>query len=162
MIKSAILNDWEAIKSIYIEGINTGNATFQTSCEIADSENWFSSKVEGSTFIYKEDDKVIGWAALSPVSDRCVYSGVAEVSVYVTSEASGKGIGTKLLNQLIEFADKNNIWTLQAGIFPENIGSIKIHEKCDFRLVGKREKIGKMNGIWRDTLLFERRSKVII
>jgi L-amino acid N-acyltransferase YncA len=100
----------------------------------------------------------LGWAALSPVSGRCVYAGVAEVSVYVSAEARGKGIGKQLLLRLIEQSEVANLWTLQAGIFPENGASIKIHEDCGFRLIGRRERIGKMNGVWRDTLLLERRS----
>lgn len=162
MIRQATINDWEFIKQIYIEGINTGNATFQSACEISDGQTWFESKIDNSIFVCDEDNKILGWSALSTVSDRCVYAGVAEVSIYVSSSAEGQGIGTKLLQKLIRFSDSNNIWTLQAGIFPENIGSVKLHKKCGFRLVGRREKIGKMNNIWRDTLLFERRSMVII
>jgi phosphinothricin acetyltransferase len=115
-----------------------------------------------------ENDNVLGWAALTAVSGRCVYAGVAEVSVYVAAAARGKGIGKKLLQALIEASEQNNFWTLQAGIFPENESSIKIHEDCGFRIIGRREKIGQMparagtdgNGIWRDTLLLERRSTV--
>jgi L-amino acid N-acyltransferase YncA len=95
---------------------------------------------------------------LVPVSGRCVYAGVAEVSVYISADARGKGLGKLLLQKLIEESEANNLWTLQAGIFPENIASIKIHQDSGFRIIGKREKIGKMNGIWRDTLLLERRS----
>ena len=104
---------------------------------------------------------MLGWTALTPVSSRCVYSGVAEVSVYVATDARGKGIGKTLLTELIQQSEENGIWTLQSGIFAENEGSIKLHEKCGFRLVGYREKIGKKNGIWKDNVLMERRSKNI-
>ena len=107
------------------------------------------------------NNQVIGWAALSPVSNCCVYGGVAEVSVYVNSEFKGKKIGTKLLEKLVSESEKNGIWTLQAGIFPENIPSTKIHKKLGFREIGYREKIGKLKGFWRNTLLFEKRSKAI-
>ncbi len=108
-----------------------------------------------------EDDEISGWAGITAVSGRCVYAGVGEVSVYVSANARGKGIGKLLLQSLIDESEKNNFWTLQAGIFPENIASIKIHEACGFRIIGNREKIGKMNNVWRDTLLLERRSKKI-
>jgi phosphinothricin acetyltransferase len=108
-----------------------------------------------------ENENIIGWAALTPVSDRCVYGGVAEISIYVAYTARGRGVGKKLLRSLIESSEANRFWTLQAGIFPENIASIKIHEANGFRVIGKREKIGQMNGVWRDTLLLERRSKIV-
>lgn len=110
----------------------------------------------------EQDGQVIGWAALTPVSSRCVYSGVAEVSVYVDPEHSGKGIGLALLNELVKQRETEGIWTLQAGIFPENAASLRIHEKAGFRILGAREKIGKQNGVWRDTILLERRSFIII
>jgi phosphinothricin acetyltransferase len=111
--------------------------------------------------VAEEGSQVVGWAALTPVSDRCVYAGVAEISVYVSERFRGKKIGTLLLQKLINESEREGIWTLQAGIFPENITSIKIHEANGFHLIGKREKIGQMDGIWRDTLLFERRSKKV-
>jgi len=103
---------------------------------------------------------VLGWAALSPVSGRCVYSGVAEVSVYVAERARGRGLGGKLLAALVQASEREGIWTLQAGIFPENAASIAIHERCGFRVVGKREKLGALDGRWRDVVLLERRSKI--
>ena len=148
---------WESVKRIYAEGVATGNATFQTS--VPTWEEWDSAHVKNSRLVAMENETVLGWAALTAVSGRCVYAGVGEVSVYVSNEAKGKGIGKKLLNVLIEESEKNDFWTLQAGIFPENIASIKIHEECGFRLIGKRERIGQMNGVWRDTLLLEKRSE---
>ena len=151
-------SDWEAVKQIYEEGLATGNATFQQSAPTW--EEWNNSHLQHSRIVAEEDNKLLGWAALTPVSGRCVYAGVAEVSVYVSERARGKGIGKQLLQRLIEESESNNIWTLQAGIFPENTPSLRIHQGCGFRLLGTRERIGKMNGIWRDTVLLERRSKV--
>jgi phosphinothricin acetyltransferase len=108
-----------------------------------------------------ENKEVLGWAALTPVSGRCVYAGVAEVSVYVAEKARGKGVGKKLLAALVTESEKHELWTLQAGIFPENEASIQLHIKSGFRMIGTRERIGKMNGEWRDTALLERRSKLI-
>ncbi len=151
--------DWQFVKQIYEEGIATGNSTFQTFAP--EWDEWNISHLEHSRGVAKEGDNILGWAALTPVSGRCVYAGVAEVSVYVSDKARGKGLGKQLLQKLIEESEANNLWTLQAGIFPENIPSIKIHEDCGFRIIGKREKIGKMNGSWRDTILLERRSNKI-
>lgn len=150
---------WEQVKQIYAEGIATGNATFQTA--IPSWEEWDEAHVINSRLIAIDNGTVVGWAALTPVSGRCVYAGVGEVSVYVSEKARGKGFGKILLNALIAESEKNNFWTLQAGIFPENFASVKIHEECGFRVIGAREKIGQSNGLWRDTLLLERRSKVV-
>lgn len=144
------------IRRIYEEGIATGHATFQT--EGTDWDTWNNSHLQHSRFIALEDGIVIGWVALSPVSSRCVYAGVAELSVYVGAGQRGKGIGDALLQQAIAESEKNGIWTLQSGIFPENTASVRIHEKNGFRVVGVREKIGKMGDIWRDNLLLERRN----
>ncbi|MES2774532.1 MAG: N-acetyltransferase family protein [Bacteroidota bacterium] len=149
---------WPDVKRIYEEGIATGNATFQTAAP--GWEEWDSVHVKASRFVAVENNEVLGWAALTPVSGRCVYAGVGEVSVYVSTAARGRGVGKKLLQALVVSSEQNGFWTLQAGIFPENKGSIKIHEDCGFRLIGAREKIGQMNGVWRDTLLLERRSKI--
>ncbi len=146
------------ISKIYLEGISSGNATFQTSAP--SWEEWNRSHLEICRLISIDNERVLGWAALSPVSSRCVYAGVAEVSVYVGSQHRGKGAGKALLEELIKQSELNGIWTLQSGIFPENVASIKIHEQCGFRRVGYREKIGKMGKVWRDNLLMERRSKV--
>ncbi|WP_296381455.1 GNAT family N-acetyltransferase [Winogradskyella sp.] len=149
--------DWEQVSSIYQEGLDTGNATFETN--LPDWDSWNSGHIKECRLIAEIDNEIVGWAALSPISSRCVYGGVAEVSVYVSSKFSGQKIGTKLLEQLIVESENNGIWTLQAGIFPENKGSIIIHKRLGFRKVGYREKIGKMNGIWRNTFLFEKRSQ---
>ena len=152
-------NDWPSVAEIYKQGIETGNATFET--EIPAWEKWNAGHLPGCRIVATIDDSVIAWAALSPVSGRCVYAGVAEVSVYVADKFQGLKIGTKLLERIISESERGGIWTLQAGIFPENKASIKMHENLGFRIVGFRELIGKMEGIWRDTLLLERRSKVV-
>jgi L-amino acid N-acyltransferase YncA len=151
--------DWDKVSLIYREGINTGNATFENTIPSWDS--WISNHLARCSLVAKSGNKILGWAALSPTSGRKVYSGVMEVSVYVGEEFQGKRIGLVLLKKLIELSEDNGIWTLQAGIFPENQTSINLHEKCGFRIVGTREKIGKMNGIWRDVVLMERRSKIV-
>lgn len=150
---------WPAVKKIYEDGIATGNATFQTTAP--DWTEWDQSHAPSPRLVALENEKILGWAAITPVSGRCVYAGVGEVSVYVSPDASGKGIGKKLLSALILASEKENYWTLQAGIFPENLASIAIHQANGFRIIGSREKIGKMKGIWRDTLLLERRSTEI-
>ena len=150
---------WPQVKSIYEKGIETGNATFQTA--VPTWEEWNNSHVENCRIVVVEDDKVSGWAALTPVSGRCVYAGVGEVSIYVAPEQQGMGIGKSLLNELIKQSEAEGFWTLTAGIFPENKGSLKIHEKAGFKILGIRERIGKMNGKWRDTVLLERRSNVV-
>lgn len=145
-----------AVLEIYAEGLRTGNASFQLS--VPSWEEWDKSHLNSCRLVAIDNDQVTGWAALTAVSGRCVYAGVAEISVYVAEKARGKGVGKPLLMALIDESELNNIWTLQAGIFPENTPSIQLHESCGFRLVGRREKIGQMNGTWRDTLLLERRS----
>lgn len=151
--------DWEIASKIYKEGLDTGNATFELN--LPDWNEWNSGHLKACRTIAEIDNEVVGWSALSPVSSRCVYGGVAEVSVYVLSNFSRKGIGSQLLKRLISESEKQGIWTLQAGVFPENKGSITIHERLGFRKVGFRERIGKMNGTWRDTLLLEKRSKLV-
>jgi L-amino acid N-acyltransferase YncA len=158
-IRLLTATDWPAVKKIYEQGIATGNATFQN--EAPSWEDWDKAHLEACRFVLETDNQIVGWAALSPVSSRCVYAGVAEVSVYVNPTLSGKGYGSVLLNALIVESEKQGLWTLQSGVFPENTGSIKMHEKAGFREVGYREKIGKMNGTWRDTILLERRNQDI-
>jgi L-amino acid N-acyltransferase YncA len=151
--------DWGAVQSIYREGIATCNATFET--DVPEWEEWDKSHLRDCRLVARAKDQVVGWVASSPVSSRRVYSGVAEVSTYVTASARGLGIGKALLRALIEESERVNIWTLQANIFPENVASIALHKSCGFREVGYRERIGQMNGVWRDSVLMERRSKVV-
>jgi len=149
---------YNAIREIYEQGIATGNATFQT--EAPSWEEWDKSHLSTCRLVVlDENETVMGWAALTPVSGRCVYAGVAEVSVYIHPRYQRKGVGKKLMEELIRQSEENNLWTLQAGIFPENEASLKLHEQLGFRKIGYREKIGKMKNIWRDTVLLERRSK---
>lgn len=150
---------WPAVKAIYEDGLATGNASFQTSAP--NWEEWDAAHLQHSRLVAIINNQVAGWAALTPVSGRCVYAGVAEVSVYVAAVSRGLGIGEDLLLALIEESESNGLWTLQAGIFPENTASIRLHEKCGFRLLGTREKIGKMGDRWRDTVLLERRSTTV-
>jgi len=152
-------DDWKSVSEIYKQGIDAGNATFQQ--EIPTYTDWDSGHSKSCRLLAIKENEIIGWAALTPVSGRCVYAGVAEVSVYVSDKYRGHKIGYKLLEKLIIESENEKLWTLQAGIFPENIASLKIHEKLGFRKIGYRERIGKMKGIWRDTVLFERRSKLI-
>jgi L-amino acid N-acyltransferase YncA len=152
-------DDWKSVAEIYRQGIETGHATFQQ--DIPNWDEWNNGHLKDCRIIAEQDSEIVGWAALTPVSGRCVYAGVAEVSVYVSDNHKGQKIGTNLLNKLVSESEKEGFWTLQAGIFQENIPSLLIHEKAGFRKVGFREKIGKMNGIWRDTILLERRSKTI-
>lgn len=157
IIDEMLTKDWESIRSIYEEGIFTGNATFQVT--VPSWEEWNQNHLKELRLVARVNGEVLGWVALSPISSRCVYRGVAEVSVYISKNARGMGIGSKLLEILVEQSEKKGYWTLQAGIFPENIASLQLHKKYNFVVVGKREKIGKLNGVWRDVLLLERRSK---
>jgi phosphinothricin acetyltransferase len=155
-IVSMKASHWPDVRTIYESGIATGNATFQTSAP--SWEEWDKAHVDVCRLVAVENEQLLGWAALSRVSARSVYAGVAEVSIYIDPEARGKGIGKALLLSLIEESEQHGFWTLQAGIFPENKVSIAIHEKCGFRILGRRERVGQMDGKWRDTLLLERRS----
>ena len=159
VIDEMTASDWEHVRSIYLEGIRSGHSTFKT--DAPTWENWDQAHLQIARLVTRDGDRVSGWAALSPVSKRSVYRGVAEVTVYVTESARGQGIGRALLETLIDESEKHEIWTLQASIFPENIASIKLHLHCGFREVGRRERIAMHNGVWRDTLLFERRSQKV-
>jgi phosphinothricin acetyltransferase len=159
VIRRLTSEDWPAVREIYLAGIATGDATFET--EAPSWERWHSSHHAFARLIATEGITVFGWAALSPVSTRQVYSGVAEVSVYVAESARGQGLGRRLLEALIAEAEQNEVWMLQASIFPENVASLKLHEACGFRVVGRRERIAKRQGVWRDTILMERRSAVV-
>ncbi len=151
--------DWEEVRAIYLEGIATKNATFET--EAPPWEKWDSSHLGDARLVARGGGAVLGWAALSPVSSRCVYAGVAEVSIYVGARYAGRGIGRALLEALVALSERKGIWTLQAGVFPENAASVTLHKRCGFREVGRRERLGKMDGVWRDVLLLERRSNVV-
>ncbi|WP_299676665.1 GNAT family N-acetyltransferase [uncultured Tenacibaculum sp.] len=148
---------WKQVVKIYEEGIQTGNATFRT--HVPDWETWNSNCHKHSRFVFISKEEVLGWCALTPVSARFEYRGVAEVSVYIKSSVTGKGIGSLLMNNLIKSSEVNGIWTLYSSMFPENIGSVRLHEKFGFRKVGFRERIAEQNGVWRDTVIYERRSK---
>jgi L-amino acid N-acyltransferase YncA len=152
-------SDWNQARAIYLEGIQTGHATLET--QTPDWERWDADHLPHCRFVARgEDEVIVGWAALSPVSARRVYSGVAEVSVYVAASARGRGVGRRLLSALIACSEQHGIWTLQAGILAENDSSIRLHGSCGFREVGRRERIGKLGGQWRDVILLERRSEV--
>lgn len=158
-IASLLPADWPAVRAIYQEGIATGNATFET--EAPDWEKWDAGHLRHSRFLARHAGEAAGWAALSAVSARRVYAGVAEVSVYVAERARGFGVGTRLLEALLAESERNGIWTLQAGIFPENEPSLALHRRAGFRVVGTRERIGCLHGRWRDVMLLERRSRLI-
>jgi L-amino acid N-acyltransferase YncA len=149
-------DDWPDVARIYEEGIETGNATFET--RVPEWEEWDAGHLETCRLVMEEDGVILGWAALSPVSRREVYRGVAEHSVYVAEVARGRGVGTGLLGSLLEVSEKEGFWTLQTAIFPENETSISLHEKHGFRVVGVRERLGRHRGRWRDVVLMERRS----
>lgn len=152
--------DWPAVRQIYLEGIATGDATFER--EPPEWENWDAGHLRAGRIVARSDaEEVMGWAALSAVSSRCVYAGVAEVSIYVAERARGMGVGRQLMARLIEESEMAGLWTLQAGIFPENAASIALHERAGFRIVGRRERLGEMHGRWRDVVLMERRSSTV-
>jgi phosphinothricin acetyltransferase len=150
---------WPAVESIYEEGIATGIATFETSTPAW--EQWDAAHLPDHRFVALRDDEVVGWVAAVPVSDRCVYAGVVEHSVYVSERARGQRVGRLLLERLLASTETAEIWTIQTGIFPENEPSVRLHERVGFRVVGHRERLGKLNGKWRDVLLLERRSPTI-
>ena len=157
-IRAMTPDDWPAVSKIYAEGISTGFATFETT--VPTYKDWDKAHVKKCRLIAENNKTILGWAALSPVSSRCVYGGVVEVSVYIASQSRGQGVGKALMKELIDQSEKSGYWTLQSGIFPENEPSIALHEKVGFRFFGKRERIGKTKeGIWKDNLLFEKRSK---
>ena len=155
-IEALAAGDWPAVRAIYEEGIATGNATFET--EAPTWESWDASHLPEHRFVARWEGEVVGWAALSSVSERCVYAGVAEVSVYVAAKARGQGVGRVLLGELVWSSEQAGIWTLQAGVFPENEASLALHRSNGFRVAGIRVAIGKHRGVWRDVVLLERRS----
>lgn len=155
--------DWQQVCSIYREGISTGNSTFEK--DSPDWDQWDSAHLQEHRLVVREGNTILAWAALTPVSSRAVYSGVAELSLYVRIAYRGKGIGAALLNEIIDSTEKAGLWTLQGGIFPENLPSLRLVKKHGFKEIGRRERIGKMfngdlAGTWRDVILVERRSTV--
>ena len=155
-IRAMTAADWHGVRAVYVEGIATGNATFETAAP--EWERWDAAHRADCRLVAEDAAGVLGFAALSPVSARSVYAGVAEVSVYVAARARGAGVGTALLRELVRASEQAGIWTLQAGIFPENAASIALHKRFGFRAVGTRERIAQLHGRWRDVVLMERRS----
>jgi len=158
LIEQMQAQHWPAVELIYAQGLATGNASFET--DTPSWEQFQAGHLPGHLLVALEADAVLGWAVLSPVSDRCAYQGVAEDSVYVAEKARGRGVGRALLTQLTRRAESAGIWTVQAGIFAENTASIALHHACGFHTVGLRERLGQREGIWRDVLLVERRGSI--
>jgi len=156
LIRELREDDWPAVAEIYEEGIRSAQATFET--EAPEWERWDAAHLPGPRLVAELDGEVVGWAALTPYSSRQVYRGVAEDSVYVAGRAQRRGIGRALLGELVARAEADGIWTIQAGVFPENEASLRLHERCGFRRVGVRERIGEQDGVWRDVVLLERRA----
>ena len=152
-------DDWPEVARIFEEGIRTGVATFET--EVPAWEAWDAAHLAEHRLVAVRDGQVVGWIALAPVSSRCCYDGVAEVSAYVSEEARGEGMGTALLARLVESSERGGIWTLETGVFPENAASLALLQRFDFRVVGTRERIGQLHGLWRDVVFLERRSEVV-
>jgi phosphinothricin acetyltransferase len=152
-------DDWPEVARIYREGIETGNATFET--EVPTWEAWDAAHLGEHRFVAEDEGRVLGWIALVPVSRRSCYAGVAEISVYVAEDARGNGVGTKLLAAAVDSAERGGLWTLQTSVFPENEPSLTLLRRFGFRTVGTRERIGRLHGVWRDTVLVERRSEVV-
>jgi L-amino acid N-acyltransferase YncA len=159
VIDSMQPEDWEYVRAIYLEGVATGQATFET--DAPDWERWDAGHLPQCRLVARNSEGVLGWAALSPVSRRIVYAGVAEVSVYVAASARGRGVGGALMRALIEASELHGVWTLQSSVFPENQASVALHLKHGFREAGRRERIARHHGVWRDTVVLERRSRVV-
>jgi L-amino acid N-acyltransferase YncA len=151
-------DDWPDVARIYGDGIATGNATFETS--VPGWEAWDAAHLEECRLVFELDDHIVAWAALNPVSQRPVYRGVAEHSIYVDGNARGRGVGAELLAALVEASEQAGFWTLQTAIFPENQTSIALHARAGFRVVGTRSRLGSHHGRWRDVVLMERRSEI--
>ena len=159
-VEPMAVEDWPAVARIYAAGIAGGNATFEHT--VPSREEWVAARLPRPCLVAREGGEVVGWAALSPVSSRHVYRGVGAVSIYVDPGVAGRGVGTALLGELVAASERAGLWTLEAGIFPENAASISLHERCGFRRVGVHERIGQMqDGSWRDVVLYERRSPVV-
>jgi L-amino acid N-acyltransferase YncA len=150
---------WPGVARVYAEGIATGDATFET--ELPAWDAWDAAHLPEHRFVAMRDGEVVGWVAVTSVSERCVYGGVVENSVYVAEDSRGQGIGLRLLEELVSSTEAAGIWTIQTGIFPENVPSLRLHERVGFELVGRRKRIGKRAGVWRDVIAIERRSAVV-
>jgi L-amino acid N-acyltransferase YncA len=155
LIRGLRADDWPAVAAVYEEGIRTRNATFETA--VPSWQEWDARHLSEPRLVAEEEGEVVGWAALTPYSSRPCYAGVAEDSLYVAERMRGRGVGFALLSELCARADAIGLWTLQTGIFPENEASLALHERCGFRRVGVRERIGQLDGVWRDVVLLERR-----
>lgn len=151
--------DWPDVSRIYAEGMATRSATFET--QLPSWEKWDASHLATCRLIARENAATVGWAALSPVSSRHVYRGVCEVSVYVAESARGRGIGRQLLESLVSASEQDGRWMLQASVFPENEASVALHAACGFRVLGTRERVAQLDGVWRNTLILERRSRIV-
>lgn len=161
MIREMRKEDWPQVSMIYLHGIKTNRATFQT--EVPDYEEWDQAHLSDLRYVMEEKNEIIGWIALSPTSSRAVYKGVCELSVYIHQNHMHKSVGKKLMHHMIEASEKADIWTLYSSIMSDNVPSIRLHEACGFRTIGYREKIARDSfGYWRDTVLMERRSKNIL
>ena len=158
-IRAMTAADWPQVRAVYAAGIATGDATFET--EVPDRAGWDAGKLVDHRLVAVDGGRLLGWAAVSATSTRPVYAGVVEVSIYVAEQARGRGVGRALLTALVESTERAGIWTVQTGIFPENVVSLALHRACGFRDVGVRERIGQMHGRWRDVVLLERRSTLV-
>jgi len=156
LIEPMTEDDWDQVERIYAEGIATGQATFET--EVPPRDRWFAAHRLPCNLVARAGEEMLGWAALTPISSRAAYAGVAELSIYVAAASRGQGVGSSLMFALIESSEQHGIWSLQAGVFPENAASIALHLRCGFRQIGYRSRIARLHGRWRDVVLFERRS----
>jgi L-amino acid N-acyltransferase YncA len=156
-IRELAPSDWPQVARIFAEGIATRNATFET--QVPSWEAWDTAHLAEHRFVAEASDQVVGWIALAPVSSRCCYAGVAEVSAYVAEKARGLGVGTALVERLVASSERTDIWTLETGVFPENESSLALLRRFGFREVGVRERIGQLDGVWRDVVLMERRNE---
>jgi L-amino acid N-acyltransferase YncA len=159
VVRPLVPSDWSSVAAIYAAGIITGTATFET--RLPAWEDWDAAHLPACRLAARDGEQVVGWAALSPVSRRECYRGVAEISIYVAEDWRGRGVGRALLDSLVSQAEEHGIWTLQASTFPENVASLRLQTSCGFRIVGRREQIAQLHGVWRDTILTERRSRRI-
>ncbi|MFP7254657.1 GNAT family N-acetyltransferase [Terribacillus goriensis] len=155
LVREMVRSDWECVRDIYKRGIDGGNATFETNTPTW--EQWNNSKLQYGRLVVEIDKEIVGWVALSPYSSRQVYKGVVEVGIYIDPDFQGNGIGSALIESVLNVCEKKGVWTVQAGIFPENVASLALHQKFGFRMVGRRERIAQLNDKWRDVMLLEKR-----